>query len=128
MLALLGFWALASQKLSIITSSLLVAISFFYIFTLAAYLQATVYIFIRRVTYINPFDDYLITRYFDSIVISSLTLVWLVLSLNGKLTKIVVSAIYGMLLVIAIVANLPTLIDVTALSESSYDSIFFILS
>ena len=84
------------------------------------------YIFIRRVTYINPFDDYLITRYFDGVVISSLTLVWLVLSLDGKLTKLVVSVIYGILLVIAIVANVPTLIDVIALV--SLPMIVFFLS
>jgi hypothetical protein len=121
-----GFLGFGFQKLTIINSSILVAISFFYIFTLAAYSQVTVYIFIRGVTYINAFDDYLITRYYDGIVISSLTLIWLVLSLVGKTTKIVVSVIYGMLLITALVASLPTLIDVTALM--SLPMIVFFLS
>lgn len=120
------FLGLGFQKLTIINSSLFVAITLFYIFTVAAYLQTTVYIFIRGVTYINPFDDYLITRYFDGIVISSLTLLWLVFSLNGKLTKIVVSVLYGMLLIMAILANIATLLDFTALL--SLPMIVFFLS
>jgi hypothetical protein len=97
-------------KLSIITSSLLATISFFYIFTLGIYMHATVYIFIRRVTYINPFNDYIFSRYFDSVIISSLALLWFVLSLDRKLTRITVSTIYGSLLVIAIAANLQGLV------------------
>jgi hypothetical protein len=103
-------------KLSIITSSLLATISFFYLFTLGSYMQPTVYIFIRRVTYINPFNDYIFSRYFDSIIISSLALIWLVLSLHSKLTRITVSAIYGSALVIAIAANLQGLMALIELS------------
>jgi hypothetical protein len=87
-----------------------------YIFTLETYIQATVYIFIRRVAYINPFNDYLISRYFDSVIISSLSILWLVLSLDRKLTRIIVSTIYSILLVIAIAARLQGLIALIEMS------------
>jgi hypothetical protein len=120
------FLGVESQKISIISSILLAAISFFYIFTLASYIQVTVYIFIRRVTYINPFDDYLITKYLDGVIISSLSLIWLVLFINEKVTKLAVCVVYGMLLITAVVANFPTLIDLTALT--SLPIIVFFLS
>lgn len=110
------FLGFGYSKISIITSALLATISFFYIFTLGIYMQATVYIFIRRVTYINPFNDYLISRYFDSVIISSLSLLWLVLSLDRKITRITVSTIYSILLVIALAAKLQGLIALMELS------------
>ena len=122
------FLGFGFPKISIVTSALLATISFFYIFTLGSYLQVTVYIFIRRVTYINPFNDYLFTRYFDSVIISSLAIIWLVLSLDGKLTRITVSAIYGILLVIAIVAKLPGLIALMELSTLPLIVFFLYLS
>jgi hypothetical protein len=110
------FLGFGLPRISIITSSLLATISIFYVFTLGSYLQPTVYIFVRRVTYINPFNDYLISRYFDSIIINLLAIIWLVLSLDTKLTRVTVSGIYGILLVIAIAANLQGLIALMELS------------
>lgn len=103
-------------KISVITSAFLATISFIYVFTLGTYIQATVYIFLRRVTYINPFNDYLFSRYFDSVIISSLALLWLVLSLERKLTRITVSTVYAILLVIALAAKLQGLVALMELS------------
>ena len=119
------FFGQGIDKISIVSSALLAAISLFYVFSLGSYLQIIVYYFLWRVSYIKPFNEYIVSRYFDSIIISSLAIVWLVLSLNGKITRISVSSIFGILLVIGIVAHQPGLM--TFLELATLPVIVFIL-
>src|ERR671914_493126 len=93
------------NKISIVSSALVAGISLFYVFSLGSYLQAIVYYFLLRVIYIKPSNDYLFGRYYDSIIISSLTVVWLALALDGKWARISASSAFGILLAIGIAAN-----------------------
>jgi hypothetical protein len=102
--------------ISIVNSALLATISIFYVYTLGSNLPVIVYYFLTRFTYIKPFNEYLINRYFDSIIISALTLAWLVLSLNGKLTRTLVSSIFGILLAVAVIAGLDNLMSLVELA------------
>ena len=113
------------DKISIISSALLAAISLFYVFSLGTYLQIIVYYFLWRVSYIKPFDEYIVSRYVDSIIINSLAIVWLILSLDGKITRISVSSIFGVLLVVGLVAQQPALM--TFLELVTLPLIVFIL-
>jgi hypothetical protein len=114
------------NKISIVTSALLAAISLFYVFTLASHLQVNVYYFLLRWTYIKTSNEFIVTRYFDSIIISSLTVVWLVLALDGKLTRISVSFIFGIVLVMGIAANRPDLLSMLELATLPV-IVFFLL-
>jgi hypothetical protein len=92
-------------KTSIASSAVLAVISVFYVFSIGSYIQATVYYFLLRVTYIKPSNDFIFGRSYDSIVISSLSVVWMVLALEGKFPRIFVSSIFGILLVAGAVSN-----------------------
>lgn len=97
------------DKVSIVSSALLATISLFYVFAIGSYLSLTVYYFLLRFTYVKSFNDYLVGRYFDSVIISALTVAWLVLSLNGRAARLSISSVVGIALVVSIVADLPGL-------------------
>jgi hypothetical protein len=106
------------NKISIVSSALLASISLFYIYSVGSYLQhVIVYYFLLRVTYIKPFNEYLLTRYFDSVIITSLTFFWLFLSLGGK-ARIFVPSVFGIFLVVGVVARqdgLMTILELVSL-------------
>ena len=102
-------------KFSIVNSALLAAISLFYVYSVGNHLPIVVYYFLTRFTYIKPFNDYIVSRYFDSITICVLTLVWLILSPSGKSTKIFISTVFGISFAIAIAANLVSVLSVMEL-------------
>jgi hypothetical protein len=103
-------------KISIITSALLATVSLLYVFVLGSHLHLTVYYFLTRFTYIISFDDHIVSRYFDSVIIGLLTIVWFILSLNRKLTRIFSTSIFGILLAIAVIANLAGLLSLMELA------------
>ena len=115
-----------TPKRLILASSILVTLSFFYVFTLGSYVGITVYIFLNRVTYINPFDDYIINKPFDHIIVSCLALLWLILNIRDKKTRLLVCATYGALITIAILIDSTLLGDLSALL-SLPAVIFFLL-
>jgi hypothetical protein len=86
----------------IISSSVLSLVSFFYIYTIGSYFKVSVYILQNRVTYNTFFGEHIISRDIDYTIIISGTILWLLLSLEGR-TRYVVTAAYGILTVAALV-------------------------
>jgi hypothetical protein len=104
------------DKFSIISSALFAVISLFYVFSLGAYLKVIVYYFLLRFSYIKTSNEYLFSRNFDGIMISSLTVLWLVLSLEGKARKISVASAFGLFFLVAVVLQSPELMTFVELS------------
>lgn len=115
-----------APKRLIIASSILAILLFFYIFTLASYFGITIYIFLNRVTYINPFDDYVINKQFDYVIVSCLALLWLILCIRTKRIRLLISVTYGTMIATATLIQSPLLGDVTAVLSLPM-VIFFLL-
>src|SRR6267143_611053 len=98
----------------IISSAVLVIILFFYVYTVGSYLGADVSPLENRVNYHKSFVTYIIDKYFDHLIIASGIVLWLALSVMGR-AKIVSSAIYGIITIIAVLAKIVTLLDIAAL-------------
>lgn len=103
-----------TPRLSIITSAILALISLFYIYTVGSYFKFIIYTFEHRVTYYTFFDVYVINKYIDHIIIVSGIVLWLTLSLRGKV-KFVAPAIYVGVTSIAAAASLDTIVDIIIL-------------
>ena len=99
-----------ASNISIISSTALALISFFYIYTVGSYFKISTYILENRVIYIKLFDNYIISKNVDHIIISFGMILWLSLSLRGK-TRFLASAIYGGLTIVAILFSLDILLD-----------------
>jgi hypothetical protein len=99
-----------ASNISIISSSVLALISFFYIYTVGSYFKISTYILENRVIYIRLFDNYIINKNVDHIIIFIGVILWLSLTLRGK-TRFLASAIYGGLTIIAILFSLDILLD-----------------
>ncbi len=98
----------------IISSAVLALILFFYAYTIGSYFQADVSPLENRVNYHHPFTTFIIDKYFDHLIIASGMVLWLALSVMGR-AKIVTSAIYGIIAIIAASAKIETLFDIVAL-------------
>src|SRR6188472_1439736 len=101
-------------RLSIITSAVLALIFLFYIYTVASYLKVTVYPLEHRIIYFKFFDTYIINRQIDHIIIAAGIVLWLALSLKGKV-KFIAALIYGGIALLAVVTNYDVLLDIVAL-------------
>lgn len=101
-------------RLSIITSVALALIFLFYIYTVASYLKVTVYPLEHRIIYFKFFDTYIINRQIDHIIIAGGIVLWLALSLKGKV-KFIAALIYGGIALLAVVTNYDVLLDIVAL-------------
>jgi hypothetical protein len=95
---------------SIISSTAFALISFFYIYTMGSYFKISTYILENRVIYTKLFDNYIISKNVDHIIVSFGMILWLSLSLRGK-TRFLASTIYGGLTMIAILFSLDILLD-----------------
>jgi hypothetical protein len=103
-----------TPRLSIITSAVLASISLFYIYIVGSYFKFIVYTFEHRITYYTFFDVYIINKYVDHTIIAAGTVLWLTLSLRGKV-KFVAPVIYTGIIIIAAAASLDTLVDIAIL-------------
>jgi hypothetical protein len=99
-----------TSNISIIVSIALALISFLYIYTMGSYFKISTYILENRVIYIKLFDNYIISKNVDYIIISLGMILWLSLSLRGK-TRFLASAIYGSLTIVAILISLDILLE-----------------
>jgi len=99
-----------ASNIAIIASAAIALISFFYIYTVGSYLKINTYILENRIIYTKLFDNYIISKNVDHIIISFGMILWLSLSLRGK-TRLIVSAIYGGLTIVAILISLDILLD-----------------
>jgi hypothetical protein len=106
-----------STTLSIITSASVTFISFFYLYTIASFLKVQIYILQNRHTYSTHFSNiYIISKDVDHILIVSVTVLWLALSLKGKM-RFIVPSTYGGLAILStmITMKLGILVDILAL-------------
>src|SRR5918912_3681469 len=88
---------------------------FFYIYILASYFRISIHILQDRVVYDTFFSDiYITNRYVDHVIVIFGILLWLILSVKGK-TRFMISAIYGVFVTIATLANIVLIIDILAL-------------
>src|SRR5947209_4862043 len=77
----------------ILSSAVLVMILFFYIYTVGSYFHIEIAPLENRVNYHELFVIHVINKYFDDFIIASGIVLWLVLSVMGRV-KIIASAIY----------------------------------
>ncbi len=103
-----------NHPILIISSAVLVITIFFYIITIGSYFHIGVYPLENRVNYHHLFAVYVIDKYFDHLIISFGIVLWLATSVMGK-AKIITSAIYGIITIIAALAKIGTLLDIVAL-------------
>lgn len=103
-----------ATRLSILSSCALALVSFFYIYTIGSYLKVTVYSLQNRVTYISRFDNYVIDRYTDHIIIVSIIIVWFIFSLRGKV-RLIVTTIYGVMIITSTIGQLESILEIGAL-------------
>jgi hypothetical protein len=82
------------NPLQIISSVLLVFLSFFYIFTISSHFQIDVFQLENRVTSDSTFDVYVIDKNIDQIILLLGTILWLALCVVGK-SRIVFSVIFA---------------------------------
>jgi hypothetical protein len=99
-----------ASNIAIIASAAIALISFFYIYTVGSYLKINTYILENRIIYTKLFDNYIISKNVDHIIISFGMVLWLSLTLRGK-TRFLASAIYGGLTIVAILFSLDILLD-----------------
>jgi hypothetical protein len=103
-----------TSNISIIASTVLALISFFYIYTVGSYFKIRTYILEDRVIYTRLFDNYIISSNVDHLIISFGMILWLSLYLRGKI-RLFTLPIYGGLTILGILINLDILLDFTAL-------------
>lgn len=85
-----------NSLLAIITSTCSLTISFFYIYTLGSHVQSSIYPFEGRTIILGSFfNAYIISEYFDHLIISLLMLVWLGLSIKERKVKQIAFLVYG---------------------------------
>jgi hypothetical protein len=110
---------------SVVSSLALVLTSFFYIYTISSYLKISMYILDNRVTYIKLFNDYIVNKFIDHVVIEFGITIWFFLSFRGK-TRFYIAFVYGGIALIGLLANLSTITDMITLI--SLPLVFFFLS
>jgi hypothetical protein len=101
---------------NIIASSALALVSFFYIFTISSHFKVSTFILVNRVTYVDIFDEYVISQYFDHILIIVGVIIWFVLAIRGN-GRFHISLIYVGLTIVGVLFKIDVLIDVIALSS-----------
>ena len=113
---------------SIITSSTIAIISFFYIFTLASFVGWFVFPFQNRVTFSVNFNNFIISESADHIIISALLLLFLVFSIKNFRIKIITSSIYSLIFLIGLLTNSDFIFTVFSLSSIPIIITFFIIT
>ena len=88
----------------------------FYVYTLASSLQVTINILSDRVVYINNFAGSIISHYFDQVAVILLTILWILFSVNERRIRLIISLVYGILLISGMSGNISILLSSTALS------------
>jgi hypothetical protein len=109
---------------SVVSSLALVLTSFFYIYTISSYFKISMYILDNRVTYIKLFNDYIVNKFIDHVVIEFGIIIWFFLSFRGK-ARFYIAFVYGGIALIGLLANLSTITDIITLI--SLPLVFFFL-
>jgi hypothetical protein len=103
-----------SSVITIITSVDLAFTLFLYLLNVASSLKVTVYVLQDRTSVYRIFYEYLLGKYANDLLIALGTVLWLTLSVGGRLRPLTLG-IYGSLVLIAILSNFQVLLDITAL-------------
>jgi len=114
-------------SLQVISSITLCIISFFFIFWIGSYFEVDIFPLENRVTNYTTFHIYIFDKYVDAVIITLLSIFWLLLSISGK--KRIVSAIsYGGLTTVALITNFSPLLDASALISVPMIAAFFLFN
>lgn len=97
-------------SLQIISLTILFLISFFFIFWAGSYFEADIFPLENRSTIYSTFDVNIFDEYVDSVFITLLTVLWISISLGGKI-RIVSAVSYGSLAAAALFTNFSLLLD-----------------
>ncbi|OLC92577.1 MAG: hypothetical protein AUG16_00855 [Thaumarchaeota archaeon 13_1_20CM_2_39_20] len=98
----------------IISSGVLVLVTFFYIFLVGSYFHLVVSPLENRVNYHESFAIHIIDQYFDHLIIASGIVLWLALAVMGR-ARIVSAAIYGIIAIIGASIKTEILLDIASL-------------
>jgi len=99
---------------TIISSAILALTSFFYIYSIGSFFRVNIYILHNRLSYNTYFDFFIINKHVDHIIIAIGIILWSALSLDGK-ARIFVPAIYGAVVLFALVSGITILLDIAAI-------------
>ncbi|AIC16429.1 hypothetical protein NVIE_021690 [Nitrososphaera viennensis EN76] len=96
----------------------------FYIYTVGTFFQIGIYPLVDRVTYYSNFNFYIINEFVDHVIIGALLIVWLLISINSKIGRLL-TGILAILLIIVSVFNFRSVLE--GLSLISFPTIVFFL-
>jgi hypothetical protein len=101
---------------TVISSVLIVLVSFFYIFTVGTFLEVGIFPFEERATIHKSFHNYVFNQYVDSLIITISTLAWITTSIFGK-ARILSLLIYGTISLAAFGTNVQSLLVMITFSS-----------
>jgi hypothetical protein len=107
---------LGNTYASIIASSAIALVSFFYLYTVASYLKISTYILENRVIYIDTFDNYIVNEFTDYIIINAGIALWFLLCVKGN-GRFYISSIFAGLTIIGVLAQLEMTVAVISLTS-----------
>ena len=99
-------------SLHVLSSLTLFIIIFFFIFWIGSFFEVDIFPLENRATNYTAFHIYIFDKYFDTVIITLLTIFWLCLSIRGK-ERIVSSICYGSLTAAALFTNFDSLLDIS---------------
>ena len=69
---------------TVVSSVLIVLVSFFYVFSAGTFLEVGIFPFEERATFHKSFHTYVFDQFVDSLIITISTLAWIATSVYGK--------------------------------------------
>lgn len=105
---MMRFLGAGKEKGLVLSSSLLVLVTFFYFFVAGSSLQTIVYTFLHRVTYEEIFVIHVTSLNVDTFILLSATLVWSNVSINTKYMKYLILTFFSIFLV-SLLLNITTI-------------------
>ena len=96
---MIRFFGAGKEKGLILSSSLLVLLSFFYFFVAGSFLHTTIYTFLHRVTYDEIFVTHVTSLNSDTFILLSATLVWFYVSIKAGYMKYAILIFFSFFLV-----------------------------
>lgn len=104
-----------SSLITIVASASLAVICLFYVFTVGTYLQIRIYPLVDRVTYISNFNFFIVNEFVDHVVIGSLFVIWLIITVQTKIGRII-TITFAVIIAVAACTEHDAILDGTALT------------
>ena len=105
-----------SSTQTVISSVLIVLVSFFYVFSVGTFLEVGIFPFEERATIHKSFHDYVFNQYVDSLIITISSLAWITTSIFGK-ARTLSLLIYGAIVLAAFSSNISSLLVIVTFSS-----------